>query len=172
MLNIHQSFLVRNFFKNLFGNPSTISTAIVPAEFSGYASKAIALLANSHGQLEDDEIITLLLAHGIPHHEATELLLFLPIAFCRHLLSRVKWPDYYIEYVSEQQQSYVFYRDNPRYEIIQQALTTYLAGDFRREDYHKISGRCASFHAFNTLLLQYPGTKLEEMKVTPEHILR
>ena len=163
---------MKQFFKKLFGNTPPVQETDVLAEFSSHATKAIALLTQGTGQLEDDEIIDLLLANGIPHHEATELLLFLPIAFCRHLLTQVKWPDYYIEYVSEQQQQQILYRDNPRYEIIQYALKAYLAGNFRREDYHKISGRCASFHALNTLLLQYPGTKLEELKVTPEHILR
>jgi hypothetical protein len=72
--------------KSIFKGIQSTSNISIPDAFAVYVDQAIYLITNSTGQLEDKQIITLLEAHGIPRSEATELLLFLPIAFCRHLL--------------------------------------------------------------------------------------
>jgi hypothetical protein len=161
-----------NLLKKLLAGKPASQVAAVPAEFPAYVDKAIQLITASSGQLEDGELLGLFVAAGIPETEATELVVFLPIAFCRHALTNVKWPDYYVECISEHQQQKVSYDSNLRYGAIQHALRAYLAGDYQQGDYYKIAGRCASFHALNTLLLKHPGAKLADLKVTPEHILR
>ena len=158
-----------NFWQRFF-HKSTPANASAPAEYLAYATQAISLLTESDGQLEDAQLIDLFLANGIPQREATELLLFLPVAFCRNLLPQLKWHDYYWEYLSDEKQIKRRYADNERYSIIQKALENYLAGDFTKADYHKIAGRSASFHALNELLLANPGRKFTEVIVTPETV--
>lgn len=161
---------MNNFFKKLFGN--TISKAVntMPPEFADYSRKAIALLASSSGQLEDEEVIGLLCANAIPHTEATELLLFLPDAFCRHMLPQIDWPTYYVEFISQQNQTQVQYADNPRFLAIQKAMHAYLANDFEQADFLNIAGRSASFKTLNQLLLA--GGKLENAVVSPSYVVR
>ena len=152
--------------KSLFKNKPS-----APDGFADYADRAIHLITGSDGQLEDGQIIALFEANGIPHAEAIELLLFLPIAFCRNLLSVVNWPDHYFEYISKEKQVKHLYTDNQRYIIIQKALQHYLAQGFTKADYYKIAGRSASFHAINQILLNNPERKLSEVLVTPETVV-
>jgi len=142
----------------------------MPPAFADYARRAIALLAGSSGELEDEEVIGLFCANAIPHAEATELLLFLPDAFCRHMIPQIAWPAYYVEYISEQNQKQIQYADNSRFLTIQRAMHAYLAGDFEQTDFLKLAGRSASFKALNQLLLA--GGKLANADVTPAYIVR
>lgn len=159
-----------NFFKTLFGSKPNAEANAIPPGFSAYASTAIQLVANSETSLKDEELISLLCANAIPHNEATELLLFLPVAFCRHMLPQIEWPAYYVRHISESKQIKVQYSENPRFLAIQGAMAIFLAGDFKQADFLKIAGRSASFHVINKLLLD--GGKLEDISVTPEHVLR
>ncbi len=159
-----------NFWQRFFRKSTTADTS-VPAEFPSYATRAINLLTNSDGQLEDAQVVDLFLTNGIPQREATELLVFLPVAFCRNLLPQMKWHDYYWEYISDKKQIKRQYTDNERYNLIQKALENYLAGDFTKADYNKIAGRSASFHALNQLLLDNPDRELTEISITPETVV-
>jgi hypothetical protein len=152
--------------KSIFKNKRS-----APDAFASYADQAIRLIAESNGQLEDKQIITLLEAGGIPNTEAIELLLFLPVAFCRHLLPTITWHNHYFEYISKEKQVKRLYTDNQRYLLIQEALQRYLAGSFTKTDYYKIAGRSASFHSINQILLDNPGRKLSEVVVTPETVI-
>ncbi|GAB3851062.1 hypothetical protein GCM10028822_17280 [Hymenobacter terrigena] len=142
----------------------------MPIEFPAYTRRAIALVANSNGHLEDEEVVNLFCANSIPRDEAIELLLFLPDAFCRHMLPQVDWPSYYVEFVSQEKQIQIQYSDNPRFLAIKEAMTSYLAGDFKQADFLKIASRSASFKALNQLLIA--GGKLENADIAPEYIVR
>jgi hypothetical protein len=159
------------FLRSLFTSKQTEFADSIPSEFPQYAQQSICLIIESNGQLEDEQILSLFERDGIPPKEAVELLLFLPQAFCRHLLSEIEWPDYYLEYVSEVKSEKRLYADNERYAVILSALQAYVSGEFMKADYHKIAGRSASFHALNQLLLDNPGRKLAEAIVTPETII-
>lgn len=159
-----------NFWQRFFRR-STPAAASVPAEFPVYATWAINLLISSDGQLEDAQVIDLFLANGIPHQEAIELLLFLPVAFCRNMLPQMQWHNYYWEYISDKTQAKHLYANNEHYSIIQGALENYLAGDFTQADYLKIAGRSASFRAINQLLLDNPDQELTEISIAPETVI-
>jgi hypothetical protein len=158
-------------FWQRFFRKSAPNAASVPVEFPVYATRAINLLANSDGQLEDAQVIDLFLANGIPQREATELLLFLPVAFCRNMLPQMQWHNYYWEHLSDKKQIKHLYADNERYCLIQRALENYLAGDFTQADYLKIAGRSASFRAINQLLMDNPDRELTEISITPETVV-
>ncbi|MGI4863636.1 MAG: hypothetical protein ACRYFZ_06900 [Janthinobacterium lividum] len=90
-----------SFWQRFFGQSLSSNSISIPVEFSTYAAHAIQLLTNSNGQLTDKQTVDLFLANKIPHKEAIELLLSLPIAFCQNLLPQIDWPNYYWEYISE-----------------------------------------------------------------------
>jgi hypothetical protein len=161
-----------SFLKSLFKQQAPLLLPAMPVEFPAYARKAIQLITESDGQRSDEEILALLTSQGIPQVEATELLLFLPIAFCRHLLPALKWPAHYVEFASEKQQYKVFYNDNPRFGAIQEAMLAYAAGQLKPGDFHKIAGRSTSFHALNALSLKNPGRGLSDAFLTAEYITR
>ena len=133
---------------------------------------AIQLIAASNGQLEDEELQVLFVAKGIPETEATELLLFLPTVFCRHMLPQVAWPTFYVEYISEKEKPQIEYSQNFRYVAMQQAMTAYLASPFTQADFLKIAGRSASFKAINSLLNDNPAANLKDVELTPEYVVR
>jgi hypothetical protein len=159
-----------NFWQRFFRKSTTVDTSI-PAEFPSYATRAINLLTNSDGQLEDAQVIDLFLVNGIPHREAVVLLLFLPVAFCRNMLPQMQWHNYYWEYISDKTQAKHLYDNNKRYSIIQRALEGYLASNFTQADYLKIAGRSASFRAINRLLLDNPDQELTEISIAPETVI-
>jgi hypothetical protein len=161
---------MQRFLQKLFGHKQAMFRDI-PVEFSLYSEKAIQLIANSNGQLENKQILALFEANGIPSKEAVELLLFLPIAFCRHMLPQINWPNYYFEFLSESKSIRLLYEKNLRYLAIQSALQQFLASDFTQENYLKIAGRSASFRVINQLLIENPESELAEITVTPETII-
>lgn len=146
------------------------SDSIVPIEFPLYTDKAILLITNSNGQLEDVQVLDLFVTNSIPHKEAIELLLFLPTAFCRHMLSQLDWLVYYIEQTATDKNREVTYASNARYIAIQDALSRYLAGNFTQKDYLKVAARDASFKSLNQLLAN--GGRLEDAIISPEIIIR
>ena len=160
-----------SFWKQFFRKVSNASNiTAMPTEFPSYAKKAVQLLAASHGQLEDTQVVDLFIANSIPHEEAIELLLFLPTAFCRHMMPQINWPLYYIEQDITGTLTEVYYIENSRYTAIKITLMHYLAGDFTQQDYLKIAGRNASFKALNKLMLN--GGLLENASISPEVIIR
>ena len=165
-----KSIYMLNLLKKLLAGKSAPQAAALPAEFPAYVDKAIQLITASSGQLEDDELLGLFVAAGIPETEAIELLLFLPTAFCRHMPPQVGWPSYYVEYISEAKQVEIPYSSNLRFLAIQESMNSYLAGNFNQEDFLKIAGRNASYKALNQLLLA--GGKLENAEVSPEYVVR
>jgi hypothetical protein len=161
-----------NFIKKLFAGKLAPQAAAVPVEFPAYADKAIRLIAASNGQLENRELLGLFTTAGIPKTEATELLLFLPTAFCRHTLPKVAWPAHYIEYVSDKDQTPVQYADNPQYLAMQAAMMRYLGTSFEQADFLKIAGRSAAFQTINSLLKDHPSFSPEDVELTPEYVVR
>jgi len=158
------------FLQNLFGKKQVPSLSVMPAEFPQYAEKAIKLITGSDGQLENEQAVDLFIKHGIPYKEGVELVLFLPTAFCRHMLPQVTWPDYYCEQTSTDGILEIRYESNPRYHAIENALKAFLTTSFTREDYLKIASRDAAFKVINQLLAA--GGKLENVSISPDVIVR
>lgn len=134
----------------------------VPNNFNLWVKKSIGLLG-SLGKLMDNESASdFLISHGIPENEAIEIVLFVPIAFCRKLLPKVKWPQEYIEVKNHNQVEKLF-SDNPRYLIIEAEVNTYWGTNPKKEVILNIAGRSAEFKAINDLLLK--GGQLEDIQM-------
>lgn len=159
-----------DFPRYLFGKKQVPSLSKMPAEFLQYTEKAIRVVTSSNGQLEDEELIALFIEQGIPYKECIELILFLPSAFCRHMLPQVDWPNYYCEQLSSNNTLEIRYADNLRYQVIKTALSDFLKSSFTQEDFLKIAGRDAAFKSINQLL--NAGGKIENVLVSPDIVIR
>ncbi|WP_375418751.1 hypothetical protein [uncultured Hymenobacter sp.] len=156
------------FIRSLFSKPR--SSESLPLDYPSYIRNAVTVVTNTNGQLEDEELINLFVENGIPRNEATELLLFLPTAFCRHLLPLVDWPTYYCEQTASNKNIKIEYADNPRFVAIQNVTAETYASVFEQGNVVKIAGRSASFKAINNLLND--GGRLEDVAVSPEYVIR
>jgi hypothetical protein len=159
-----------DFLRNMFGKKQVPSLSKMPAEFPQYAEKAIKAITSSDGKLEDEELSTLFMEQEIPYKECIELILFLPSAFCRHMLPQVDWPDYYCEQLSSNNTLEIRYADNLRYQAIKTALSNFLKSNFTQKDFLKIAGRDAAFKSINQLLSA--GGKIENVLVSPAVVIR
>ena len=134
----------------------------VPKNFNLWVRKSIGLLGSLGKVMENESASEFLVGHGIPENEAIEIVLFVPIAFCRKLLPQVKWPQAYIEFKNDIQ-SKRFYSENPRYLIIENEANLYWNDKPKKEVILNVAGRSAEFKAINDLLLK--GGRLEDIQM-------
>ncbi|MDF2193458.1 hypothetical protein [Paraflavitalea sp. CAU 1676] len=160
-----------SFFKSLFTNkPIKDNFPIeVSAEFPQYVKKAIQLLGEQ-GVLENEAVFELFTANGIPGKEATEIFLFLPIAFVRHLLPDFNWKDSYLEFYSKKKQIERKYSETKAYLIIHEVTQQYFQNSPVKETVFKIAGRSSEFDAINQFL--HNGGKLEDGELSLTVIMR
>jgi hypothetical protein len=158
-----------DFIRKIFKG-RTKNSGQVDGKFSSWVNKAIVLTGTKGKDLDNDKLIELLVSNGIPEAEAIEITLFLPIAFCRKLLPQIKWHSHYVDFYSKSRQVTRFYKDNPRYVIIQTETEDYWASIPDQGIVLNIAGRSADFRAINELLLG--GSKVENIKVSENFILR
>lgn len=158
------------FFKTLFARKE--SSQKLTRGFRDHVEKAINLLADTNSNLDNGQFMELLVDNGINKYEATEIFLFLPIAFVRLWLTDVKWFDTYIEYFSEQKQVERKFSETPSYKVISDVAKHYFQNSPSRNTVLKIAGRSAEFHAINKLLLDNPDSKLKEIEFSPTVIIR
>jgi len=141
-----------------------------PREFEDFSiavQKSIDLLASCGGS--DGECVEHLVRAGINREHAVEIVLFLPIAFCRRFLPKVNWPSEYIEHVQQNNPIAKRYADNHLYRIIEEETNFYWQNP-QKSIVLNVAGRSAEFHAINNLLLE--GGKLEDIRLTEVHIIK
>lgn len=140
--------------------------------FSVQVEKAIHLAASVNSNLDNEQFIELLVNNGIGQEEATEIFLFLPIAFVRQWLADVKWLDTYIEFFTEQRRIERKFSETASYQIINGVVHDYFRNSPNRDTVLKIGGRSAEFHAINRLLNDNPQAKLQDIELSPTVIIR
>jgi len=139
-------------------------------EFDSYVKKGITLIGTKGKGLDDDNLIKLLVSNEIPELEAIEIILFLPVAFCRKLVPEINWHHDYIDFYSKDKQITRLYNDNPRYLIIQSETENYWSQNPGSDTILNIAGRSAEFKAINNLLND--GGKLENIVVSQTFVVR
>jgi hypothetical protein len=127
---------------------------------------------NSETSLSDAELFDAFMKNGIPKDDATEILLFLPIAFVRQMLPGLQWLRGYTEIDGHKNQVQKRYADSGVYQIIFSIAEKYIQTSPGTDNIIKLAGRSAEFHAIITLLLDNPNTKLDEIKLTETFIVR
>ncbi len=141
-------------------------------DFDLKVKKAIKLLGEKENLHEDKDAIQFLIDNDIEQKEATDIILFLPIAFIRHWLTTVKWDDSYIEFVNENKTIERKFFDTEAYQIIWKVTDEYFANSPNTETIVKIGGRSAEFNVINPILNNDANAKLEEIKISKTAIIR
>ncbi|CAL2061818.1 hypothetical protein [Tenacibaculum sp. 190524A05c] len=153
-------------------NLSNFFSKPIPIEFRDYVLTTIKLIGNLDKEIEIKELIELLISNNIPKKEAQEITIFLPIAFCRKMLSQVNWLPYYIDFYSESKTVRKKFLKNKRYKVIDEVTSTYFDVSTNSNLILKIASLSAEFNAINNLLTKNPDANLEEIKLTPTYIVR
>jgi hypothetical protein len=126
--------------------------------------KAIALLSENTGELENEAVLNLFIANGINDARALKIHIFLPIAFVRVWLQEVSWPDSYIEFINEDRTREKKYAKSKAYQSILNVTLDYFAGSPDKDTVLKIAGRSAEFHVINQLLTEHPDYNISDVK--------
>jgi hypothetical protein len=135
-----------------------------------WTNVAIEIIGNADSEVENNELCHQLIFNDIPWEEAFELVIFLPIAFCRAMLPGIKWPTEYVDFFSKEKKVVKKYRDNMRYQIMEEETRQYLKNQVSSEFIINIAGRSSDFHVINDLLNQ--GGDLEDVILTETYIIR
>jgi hypothetical protein len=120
--------------------------------------------------MKNEELYGYLISKGIPDYEAGELMIFLPIAFCRKKLPELNWHPDYFDYYSEKKKIRRKYQDNPRYLIIKDETEKYCNRNPNKEFVLNIVSRSAEFNSINQLLNN--GGKFEDIQLTESYVIR
>jgi hypothetical protein len=157
--------------KSLFSKETTAADTPLSVDFEEQVEKAILLIDKEKGILQDKEFVNLLVRSGIGHKAAVEILIFLPIAFTRRLLSTVEWPDTYMEEVGKNQRIKKF-DETESFKKIWKVTIDYFDTSPSNDTILKIAGRSAEFDAVNQLLTNQPSSKPEDIQIGLSVIMR
>ncbi len=166
--------MIMGLWKSLFGklksDTSEGADKDVPEEFREWVKRSIQLIGNNPKNMENEELHNYLVHKGIPEFEAGEIIIFLPIAFCRELLPNLNWSSIYYDCYSDGKRIKRKFRKNERYLIIDEETKKYWNRNPNNDVIIQIAGRSAEFKVINELLLV--GGKLEDVKLTNSYIMR
>lgn len=130
---------------------------------AGFISQAVVILRRST-VLTDEAVSRLLVAEGVERDLAARLVVFLPMAYCRLLLSRsgVRFSDNFRRLLPDGSIS----TEKPlSSEPVWESLVTFAQSEIERgmaeHDILAVAGRSAEFHAVNQLLQS--GSRLENV---------
>ena len=158
-----------NFIRKIFKSKSD-QLPPVDKGFSSYVQKSITLTGTKGKVLENDKLVELLVSNGIPEVEAIEIMLFLPIAFCKKLLPQINGHPDYVDCDAKNGNVTRLYTDNPRYLIIQSETENYWTQNPDKDIVINVAGRSAEFKSINQLLLG--GGQLKDISITQAHVVR
>jgi hypothetical protein len=161
-----------SFLKSLFSNNKKNNKISISSNFKEQVFKAINVLGENEGALDDDEAKQLLLHHGIPEIDINEIIVFLPIAFVRKWLKTVEWSDTYMEMKSKSQTQEKKYSETESYIIIWSITTEYFENTPNGDFIFKIAGRSSEYKVINQVLNNNPNAKLEDLKLSNTVIIR
>ncbi len=109
--------------KSFFSRKPDYSEEELSPEFEQQVKLAISLIEVGNDIDTDEDLLNYLLDNGIARKEATEILLFLPIAFVRHWITTVKWHATYLVYVDAKRTIKRKYHETKSYQIIWKVTT-------------------------------------------------
>jgi hypothetical protein len=138
--------------------------AIYP-EVVEHIGKAIAIITDLSGQVEDNEILEAFRLNKIQEPYASRLLVFLPIAACRLMLPDVCFVDDYVEIDRlSKKSSKKKFSESVLYTAVVKEVDEYFSSRPGGDNVLKIAGRSAEFRVINDLL--NCGGKLEGIRLT------
>ncbi|MFC6998457.1 hypothetical protein [Rufibacter roseus] len=158
-----------NILKSIFGNTNKTEEE-VPEEFQNWVRKSILLIGKEGKEMEDKELQSYLIEHGIPKQEAVEILLFLPTAFCRKLKPSINWSTEYIDHYSDNRQIKRKLVENKRYQLIQIETDNYWNSSSDFQIKLALAGRSPEYKSVQHLLEN--GSMPENIRVSEPIIIR
>lgn len=159
------------FLKSLFKKKNNCQLYL-SANFDKQVVKAITLLSEINGPLDDEEALKIFVENNIEYNDAVEILLFLPIAFIRHWIPAIKWSDTYSEMTSDKNKVEKKFSETKSYQIIGDITRRYSNDNPDKDTIFKIGGRSAEFNAINPLLNANPDLKVEDIVLSTTVIIR
>ncbi|HEY9048525.1 MAG TPA: hypothetical protein VIN08_21610 [Ohtaekwangia sp.] len=154
--------------KNKYGK----STPGVNPEFNNWVRKGIEVLGDVNNHKENNRLVDDFVAMGIPEEDAADIVIFLPVSFCRKLLSEVKWLPEYIDMLQDGTQIRKSYSQNLRYRMIERETKMYFNNNAEKEVILNIAGRSAEFRLINKLLLENAEANLKDIRLTETVFIR
>lgn len=143
---------------------------ILSDRFSYYVNHTIELFEYYEGDLDYDKLYLMLFHKGASKFETDEIYIFLPIAFIRLWLPKIKWDDSYIIKSYESDEIEKRYDETESYKIILDLSKKYFQNNPKNETIIKISSLSAEYNAINSLLQD--GGELEGIKFKKTTILK
>lgn len=142
----------------------------VPSNFRELTKEAIFLMGNDSVNMNNEEVFKYMVSEGIPEFEAEEILLFLPVAFCRKMLPELDWSPHYFDSFSNGTKTKLKFENNARFQIMQE-VTESIWDKISDEKFTlNIVGRSSEFNAINQLL--HNGGSLEDISVITMQVNR
>ena len=118
--------------------------------------------------LEDNELLKILVENNVAEHLANDLIIFIPIAWARIILSEMglKLPDGYFRTVSNNEETYNKFSDS---EIFKIATQLFWENNYGVENLKLIAERSPEYKSVNNLLLN--GSKGEDLSLSEISIM-
>ena len=135
------------------------------SSFNTKIRKAIRLFGDLGEGVDDKDVWTLLINNDMTELEATEIFIFLPIAFCRRLLPMINWLDNYYEVNGKNEKIEKKFSETESFRMIWKATCEYFITDYNKLLALKIASRSSEFDAINKIFKD--GGKLENIDIFP-----
>ena len=138
-------------------------------DFPLLIKKSINILGQLNPESDNEIALKLLVDKGVNEKEAIEIILFLPICFCRQLLKDINWPDSYIV-ISNKKQTEIKYSNTESYCLIEIETKQYFKNQPSNDIILNIVSRSSEFDAINKLLND--GGNFKDIVLTKTAILK
>jgi hypothetical protein len=150
--------------------PADQALELEPVTQEEFDSALMALV--QHDTLETEEVIAEMIRHGIREDKATELYLFVPVAFCRRFIPDADYLDEYVDYYGERKQLIRSFKANQFYSQIVAYTEAYFNHNPQQKVVLNVAGVSAEFHAMNSLLSANNKASIKEIQFVPLYIIR
>ncbi len=144
----------------------------LPSNFAKQINAVFPLLGGVGKTMEDKELLDYLLKNEIDYISAKEIIIFLPIAFARCLLTNINWPETYLENSLKPTPVLKVYNETESYLRILQETKEYLKNEPDSEVFLNIAGRSSEFRIINQVLLDNPETEIDDIQISETIINR
>lgn len=144
----------------------------ISPQFHNWVKTSINLIGSKEGwEMGDGELHRCLIQNGILENDAWEIIIFLPIAFCRKMFPEINWlPEYEETSYSKTKKIKRRYKENRRYVIIEEESNIYWNENPEKEVLLNIVKRSAEFNAISKLLKD--GGTIDDIMLTRTCIIR
>lgn len=144
-------------------------TGKLSPDFPLFVKKSISILGQLNPASDNEIALNLLVDNGINEKEAIEIIIFLPICFCRQFLKDINWPDSYI-LINNKSQTEIKYSNTESFCLIERETKQYFKNKPSHDVILNIVSRSSEFDAINKLLNN--GGNFKDIVLTKTAIMK